>query len=74
MTLKLFVFILTTIVVKSVQCKNGANVINQIVYTDSGPVRGKWDETFLQKTKYYSFKGIPYAEAPVGDLRFKVIK
>lgn len=23
--------------------------------------------------KYYSFKGIPYAEPPLGDLRFKVM-
>lgn len=72
MALKLVVLILTVSIGKSVRCEEGNVVINQIVHTDSGPVRGKLDETILQKTNYYSFKGIPYAEVPVGDLRFKV--
>lgn len=42
-----------------------------IVVTTYGPVRGNQRTSFMGD-KFYSFRGIPYAKPPVGDLRFKV--
>lgn len=36
-----------------------------------GSLRGK-QTTAKSGLKYYSFKGIPYAKPPLGQLRFKV--
>lgn len=47
-------------------------VASQLVQTNSGAVRGKVLQTLRHKLTYYSFKGIPYAKVPTGDLRFKV--
>lgn len=43
------------------------------VDTNDGAIRGRRSTTFLKNTPFYSFKGIPYAKPPVGNLRFKVI-
>lgn len=45
---------------------------NVIVETKSGLVSGKEVSSILPDEKYYSFLGIPYAEPPVGELRFMV--
>lgn len=45
-----------------------------IVNTKSGPIRGKINYTLFEKLPFYSFRGIPYGKAPVGNLRFKVNK
>lgn len=42
-----------------------------IVDTNYGPVRGL-KRTSAVGEQYYSLRGIPYAKAPIGDLRFKV--
>ncbi|XP_033183614.1 juvenile hormone esterase-like [Bombus vancouverensis nearcticus] len=42
-----------------------------VVETPSGPVRGLVLRTVWNSVKYSSFKGIPYAKPPLGDLRFK---
>lgn len=42
-----------------------------IAQTDSGPVRGVLRQG-TSGTQFYSYKGIPYAKAPIGELRFKV--
>lgn len=44
-----------------------------LVQTASGPIRGKSASTIFDNKLYYAFKGIPYAEPPIGNLRFKVI-
>lgn len=44
----------------------------QIIYTNSGPVRGKQLITIVDNKLYHSFKGIPYAKPPIKELRFKV--
>ncbi|XP_023953590.2 juvenile hormone esterase-like [Bicyclus anynana] len=41
------------------------------VKTKYGAVSGKVERTFIKQHNYFSFKGIPYAETPVGKLRFK---
>lgn len=42
-----------------------------IVRISDGALRGEKLES-IRGGSYYSFKGIPYAKPPVGDLRFKV--
>lgn len=44
----------------------------KIVQTSNGAIRGKKDLTMYKKNAYYSFKGIPYAKPPIGQLRYKV--
>lgn len=39
---------------------------------ESGRIRGKRSSTLFQEKPYYSFRGIPYAQPPIKDLRFKV--
>lgn len=46
---------------------------NLIIDTKYGPVRGTSRKSLLGQ-EYLSFQGIPYAKAPVGELRFKVCK
>lgn len=43
-----------------------------LVNTRSGPIRGKLYHTQFEKLPFYSFRGIPFGEAPIGNLRFKV--
>lgn len=45
---------------------------HQIVYTQDGAVRGHLNHSLFFYTPYYSFRGIPFAASPIGDLRFKV--
>lgn len=51
------------------QCKSGKLIVD----TSTGKVKGKIQHTFFHGTKYISFIGIPYAEPPTGNLRFRVI-
>lgn len=44
----------------------------KVIETGVGAVRGVKKTTFWKKVNFYSFKGIPYAEKPIGQLRFKV--
>lgn len=51
---------------------SASNGYIKTIETNSGPVRGRRGTTLLDNISYYSFKGIPYAKAPTGSLRFKV--
>lgn len=62
-----------SVVVFSLAISNIAADEYKIVETTSGGVRGVRKTTLLKNVEYYSFKGIPYAKPPIGDLRFKVI-
>lgn len=44
------------------------------INTNSGQIRGKQNRTLFDNKTYYSFRGIPFAKPPIGDLRFKVTK
>lgn len=45
---------------------------SSVVETESGRVRGRKNYTLYESKAFYAFKGIPYARAPVEELRFKV--
>ena len=45
---------------------------NKIIQTKNGKIRGQKMLTALEEIEYYSFKGIPFAQPPIGNLRFKV--
>ncbi|XP_068620373.1 esterase E4-like [Battus philenor] len=36
-----------------------------------GKISGILDKSFLKNVDFFSFKGIPYAQPPIGDLKFK---
>lgn len=61
------VYLLGISLIESFTCEE-----NVEVKIKQGLVSGKLEKTFLTGKPYYSFKGIPYAEPPVGELRFKV--
>ncbi|XP_014217874.1 venom carboxylesterase-6-like, partial [Copidosoma floridanum] len=42
-----------------------------VVQTNSGKVAGQYMKTVLGNMTYKSFRGIPYAEPPLGELRFR---
>lgn len=45
-----------------------------LVETANGVVRGKVATTLFKQKRYYSFRGIPFAQPPLGPLRFKAPK
>lgn len=68
--------LLAAILVNFVSCENESAdndvVVTPLVQTNNGAVRGKILQTLRHKISYNSFKGIPYAKVPTGELRFKV--
>lgn len=54
---------------------NGSGSIDDIYKTveiKDGAVRGLMNRTILNQKDFFSFRGIPFAKPPVGELRFKV--
>lgn len=45
----------------------------RVVQTNYGPVQGALNVTLFDNKRYYSFRGIPFAKPPLGQLRFKVM-
>ena len=45
--------------------------VEPIVTTKTGQVSGTLERSFASK-EYYAFRRIPFAEPPIGDLRFRV--
>ena len=48
------------------------SAFTNIIQTTQGPIRGEILTTSRRGIKYASFKGIPFAEPPIGTLRFMV--
>ncbi|XP_075216336.1 esterase E4-like [Lycorma delicatula] len=63
-----FVLVLVLVLVIITSCQHSS--VDVLVDTPTGVIRGHVLETWT-KNKYYAFKGIPYAEPPIGKLRFK---
>ncbi|XP_041985046.1 uncharacterized protein LOC121737433 [Aricia agestis] len=47
------------------------NCVGHEVNIKQGILLGSEETSFLRGTKYYAFKGVPYAEPPLGSLRFQ---
>lgn len=66
------------VVVLIIPLVNGAITLVQeytstlTVTTTIGSFRGRLALTMFDQRRYYAFKGMPYAEPPLGELRFKV--
>lgn len=50
----------------------GQSASSVVVDTELGQVRGYQEFTRFENKTYYSFRGIPYAKPPLGELRFRV--
>lgn len=61
------VLYITTLEINQIICDE-----YKVVETSNGAVRGVKNKIWWKNVDYYSFKGIPYAEPPIGKLRFKV--
>lgn len=57
------------VVLRCVECKRCSD--NPVVYTSYGKVRGSYNAS-RHGRMFMSFRGIPYAQPPIGQLRFKV--
>lgn len=63
----IFVSISTCLLCNNVFCEE-----NPIVETKHGQIAGKVSKTLFKNVDYYGFKGIPFAEPPLGELKFMV--
>lgn len=44
----------------------------KIIETEYGPIRGIKDTTVFDEKPFYAYRGIPYAQPPIGNLRYQV--
>lgn len=51
---------------------NDENVEYKLIETTNGVIRGQIATTIFKQKRYYSFRGIPFAQPPIETLRFKV--
>ncbi|XP_031623655.1 venom carboxylesterase-6-like [Contarinia nasturtii] len=55
----------------TVNCEQLNDLFYKTVETENGAVRGLVKKTLLHQKPYYSYRGIPFAKPPLGELRFK---
>ena len=65
--LLLVIFIITNV------CATSDNRSVKVIETQNGKVQGSKLLTLVEQKEYYSFKGIPFAQPPIGSFRFKVL-
>lgn len=65
--MKTLTLLLTVVLISQCLCDETIEVSLK-----QGVVFGKVEKTLMKNEKYFSFKGIPFAEPPVGELRFLV--
>lgn len=70
--ISIIVIVFSVQLVNSDSSADATNTDSIVVHTVTGQVRGRKALTLFENKPYYSFKGIPYARPPLGDLRFKV--
>lgn len=51
----------------SINCENF-----KVIQIDSGQIKGVKQQSIFKQTQFYSFRGIPYAKSPIGELRFEL--
>lgn len=44
----------------------------KVIETKNGKVQGILETTLFKEVGFFAFRGIPFAKAPIGKLRFKV--
>lgn len=69
---QLLFVLLTLLVLKQVCVWAAPGDIVSVSLENGSKIRGLEQETLYKKLAYAAFKGLPYAEPPVGDRRFKV--
>lgn len=68
---KLPFYLAFTVIFISVNSYEMNKDVYKTVQTNNGLIRGRLNQTLLQKKNYFSFKGIPFARPPLRELRFK---
>lgn len=72
--MRLFLLFLSVIVVVKQVCALAANEEIVTVSLKNGTqIRGLLRQTLFKDRTYAAFRGVPFAEPPIGKLRFKVI-
>lgn len=70
--LKRFCCILLIGILFSVNYYNFDGTVYKTIETKNGAVRGILNKTIFNDRPFFSYRGIPYAQPPTGELRFKV--
>ncbi|XP_076623114.1 uncharacterized protein LOC143342778 [Colletes latitarsis] len=65
--MKCLLLVVIAIFATAVKCQS----FTEVVYTEKGPIRGAIFETVYNKIQFSEFLGIPYAEPPLGKLRYE---